>query len=276
MKSLGCYVNLASSETRPKTLEVRVIVALQVLRGIIFIILGIFSAISLPLFAGIALIDFLLAGWLWTLRIESWGLAVGFSIFYIIYPLSLAVSAAAYLSVLVLVEMELVLLFRVRSKGYYNFNTLSRMEPIDSFNASTIQRTMFNLVIMAQLFKTLFMFFGISAILSYEALYGPQLWFGVPQVPIALILLAIDLIAAFGFILHRDWGFHLILVTAALSFTETVLTWSFPTVLVGIWIITLMMPCWAKWGFYAGLLRRYRDSREFREISGSSASTSKK
>ncbi|MFW9931067.1 MAG: hypothetical protein ACFFDR_00210 [Candidatus Thorarchaeota archaeon] len=255
---MGCYVNFASAETRPRTLELKVIVGLQIVKGIILIVLGASSMVSFPMLLGFAMIELFIAGWLWTLRIEAWGVAVGFSIFHILYPLTLVISQIGFGMILVVIEIELVLLLFVRTKGYYSFDILARMEPMESFEPSTIQRTMFNLVFLAQLIKGALILLGAYSIYTYELLHGSQLWFGFSQVQLALLMGGINIIAAIGFRLYRDLGFQLVLITAALSFAETMLAWSFPVVLIGIWIITLMMPCWVKWAFYSGLLARYR------------------
>ncbi len=266
---MGCYVNIASADTRPKTTVVYAAILFRIIIGVVYFgMIFLVDPLFAPIFIGIGILEFTIGWWLWSLRIEAWGVAVGFSLFHILYPLILSVSEIGFVIIGGVVSIEILLLLLARQKGYYNFNTLAMMDPIDSFNASTVQRRMFNLVTIAQLIKGLSMFQGAYVLALYEsASYEMLVWYGYPRVPMVIILGAIDIIAAVSFHLHRDWGFHSILVMAALSFAETVLSFSLMVFLLGIWIITLMMPCWVKWGFYEGLLSRYRKSNPMESVS---------
>jgi hypothetical protein len=193
----------------------------------------------------------------WSLRTEAWGVTVGLGVFHIIYPLALPLSIIGFGIIAGLSILQIVTLIHVRMKGYYRFTLLAKMDPPDQFQITTVQKRMFNLVTVAQLMKALTMYLGALALYSYEISFETLYWYGIPQLPLVLILGTLDLIAALGFHLSRDWAFQLVLIMAGLGFAETMLAWSFPVVLVAVWIITLLAPCWAKWGFYQKLHRRY-------------------
>ncbi len=55
-----------------------------------------------------------------------------------------------------------------------------------------------------------------------------------------------DIVAAAGLIKGKDWGFHLVTSMAAMGIVETVLSFSGAALLLSVWIVTLLMPCWAK------------------------------
>ncbi|MDF1538571.1 MAG: hypothetical protein P1Q69_06680 [Candidatus Thorarchaeota archaeon] len=253
---MGCHVNLASAHTRPKSAAIRIVSTLSLGKGIVFSILSLIFPEGMVLLLGVGIIEIIISRWIWSLRIESWGVAVGFSIFHILFPLSLPVSTIGFWIIVGLSMLEIAFLAQARLKGYYSFVMLAKMDPPDSFQITGIQRRMFNLVTIAQLMKTLGMFLGAYAVYSYEATVEPLYWYGVPQVPLVLLLAIIDLVATVGFHYSKDWAFQLVLVLAGLGFAETMLAWSVPVMLLAIWIVTLLGPCWAKWGFYQGLHRR--------------------
>ena len=236
-------------------------------KGSVFVVLSFISPEVMGLLLGVALVEFLMARWIWSLRIESWGVAVGLSIFHILYPLALPVSEIGFGIIVVLSIVGLIVLTQARLKGYYSFTMLVKMDPPDSFQISSIQKRMFNLVTVAQLMKALTMFLGAFVVYSYEVAVEPLSWYGVPLIPLVLSLATLDLVAAIGFHYSRDWAFQLVLLMAGLGFAETMLAWSFPVVLIAIWIITLLAPCWAKWGFYQGLHRRYHSGSGVPESS---------
>jgi hypothetical protein len=68
----------------------------------------------------------------------------------------------------------------------------------------------------------------------------------------------LDLVAGIQMYRGIDWGIHLTLIMAPLSVIETLLTLLQPILLVGIWIAMLVLPCWARDGFYAKVFRRIR------------------
>ncbi len=238
-------------------MAIRIASILSLGKGIVFAILSFVFPEGMVLLLGVGIIEIIIARWIWSLRIEAWGVAVGFSIFHILFPLALPVSAVGFWIIVGLSMSEITFLAQSRLKGYYGFVMLAKMDPPDSFQIVGIQRRMFNLVTIAQLMKTLSMFLGVYAVYSYEATIEPLSWYGVPQVPLVLLLASMDLIATVGFHYSRDWAFQLVLVLAGLGFAETMLAWSVPVMLLAIWIITLLAPCWAKWGFYQGLHRRF-------------------
>lgn len=265
---MGCHVNLASAHTRPKSMAIRFASILSLGKGIVFVILSFIFSEGMGLLLGVGILEIIIARWIWSLRIESWGVAVGFSIFHILFPLALPVSTIGFWIIVGLSIAEIAFLAQARIKGYYSFVMLAKMDPPDAFQIASIQRGMFNLVAIAQLIKTLSMFLGVYVVYSYEVTVEPLLWYGVPQVPLVLLLATLDLLAVIGFRYSKDWAFQLVLVMAGLGFAETMLAWSIPVILLAIWIITLLAPCWAKWGFYQGLHRRYHAASQDIATSG--------
>ena len=255
---MGCYVNIASAQTRVKSRAINIASLLHIVTGIIFIVLS-FSYIEIfPLFMGVGVIEFIIARWLWSLRIESWGIAVGFSIFHLIYPLALPISVIGFIAIVIVSIVQLVFLALVRLDGFYSFVHLARVDPIETLEPTSVQKTVFNLVFIAQLVKALFLFLGLLMIYAYESEMGPLDWYGVPLFPLVLLFGILDLIAAFGFVTGQDWAFQLVLIMAALGLVETVLVGAAPILLIAVWIITLLLPCWAKWGFYPKVLHRVK------------------
>ena len=263
----GCYVNISSGHTRPKSNTVKLSSIFHIIRGILFIGLGLFAFDWLGFFVGIGVVEFILARWLWSLRIEAWGVATGFSIFHLIYPLALSVSFIGFLSILIVSILALVTLALVRYQGYYSYVELAKIDPVETIQASPIQKSVFNLVIVAQLVKVLFMYLGGMMIASYEAVEEILYWYDFPLLPLVMILGTLDLIAAIGFYRGYDWAFQLLLVMAGLGFAETILAGSIPIVLIAVWIITLMMPCWVKWAFYPKVLHRVKSKKLDSSIS---------
>ncbi|MHA1636732.1 MAG: hypothetical protein ACTSUO_03170 [Candidatus Thorarchaeota archaeon] len=255
---MGCYVNIASAQTRVKSRATIIVSLLHVMTGIIFIGLSLVAIEMFVFFTGIGIIEFLIARWLWSLRIEAWGIAVGFSIFHIIYPLALPISIIGFIAIAIVSIVQLVFLAQVRREGFYSFVHLARVDPIETLEPTPVQKTVFNLVFVAQLVKALFVFLGLLMLYSYESVMGPLDWYGIPLFPIVLSFGILDLVAAIGFLLGQDWAFQLVLIMAALGLTETVLAGSAPILLVAVWIITLLLPCWAKWGFYPKVLHRVK------------------
>lgn len=262
---MGCHVNIASVHTRPKSISIRIASALGLAKGVMFTAFAFVFPEGLGLLLGLGIIEIIIARWIWSLRIESWGVAVGFSIFHILFPLALPVSATAFLIVIGLSLLEITFLVHARMRGYYSFVLLAKMDPPDTFQVTSIQKRMFNLVTIAQLMKTASMLLGVYVVYSYEVTVEPLFWYGVPQVPLILTLAALDLVAAIGFHFSRDWAFQLVLVMAGLGFAETMLAWSIPVLLLAVWIITLLAPCWAKWGFYQGLHRRFHMNHQIED-----------
>ena len=254
---MGCHVNLDSAHTRPKSNGIHLASILSLGKGIVYVTLSFLFPEIMGLLLAVALVEFLMARWIWSLRIESWGVAIGISIFHIIYPLALPLSMIGFGIIVGLSLAEILVLIQVRLKGYYSFTTLAKMDPTDLFQIPSIQKRMFNLVTVAQLMKSLAMFLGAFVVYMYDVTIEPLVWYGIPQVPLVLCLAILDFVAAIGFHLSRDWAFQLVLIMAGLGFAETMLAWSFPVILVAVWIITLLAPCWAKWGFYQGLHRRH-------------------
>ncbi|MHA2425343.1 MAG: hypothetical protein ACXAEF_11175 [Candidatus Thorarchaeota archaeon] len=265
---MGCHVNLASAHTRPRSTEIYLAALLSIGKGSVYLILSFLFPALMVLLIGVALVEFLISRWVWSLRIESWGVAVGLSIFHIIYPLALPLTVIAFGIIVTLSLLQILVLLQARLKGYYSFTILAKMDPPDQFQISSIQSRMFNLVTVAQLMKALTMFLGAFVLYTYEVTFETLYWYGIPQLPLVLSFASLDLIAAIGFHLSRDWSFQLVLVMAGLGFAETMLAWSVPIILVSIWIITLLAPCWAKWGFYQGLHTRiHRNTQDAPETA---------
>ena len=116
----------------------------------------------------------------------------------------------------------------------------------------------FNLVFVTQLVKAVLFFLALLMLVVYEAEYGALDWYGIPLFPLVLSFGLVNLIAAIGFIMGYDWAFHLVLAMAALGLAETVFAAGIPIILLSIWIITLLFPCWAKWVLYSKILHRVK------------------
>ncbi len=255
---MGCYVNIASVQTRAKSKAVMIASLLHIVTGILFIVLSLLFFEILPLFVGVGIIEFIIAKWLWSLRIESWGIATGFSFFHLIYPLALPISIVGFIAITIVSILQLVFLALVRIDGFYSFVHLARVDSVETSEPTSVQKTVFNLVFVAQLIKALFLFWGLLMLYTYESVMGPLDWYGVPLFPLVLLFAILDLIAAIGFLLGQDWAFQLVLIMAALGLAETVLAGAVPILLISVWIITLLLPCWAKWGFYPKVLQRIK------------------
>ena len=118
---------------------------------------------------------------------------------------------------------------------------------------------MFHLAVLAQIMKSLVVIVGGFAALPFLGWFDPIPWlYPIPLIPAILLLGLMDFIAGWGFFAGRDWGFHLTVVMVPVSFIETLLTLNGMVVLLGIWTLTILIPCLAKDGFYSNLLRRFR------------------
>jgi hypothetical protein len=219
-----------------------------------------------PLFAdftGVAtlvgIVELLIAAWIWSLRIESWGISFGMSLLQILFPMLAWTSPFIHALVLVISASQILMLLKIRREGGYSFLALASVDTAEERKATSIQRNMFNLTVVAQLIKTLFVFLGAVSFLIILGPFEPVPWFGViPLAPTALLLGLVDLVAGIQLYRGVDWGFHLTLIMAPLSVVETLLTLLQPILLLGIWIAMLVAPCWARDGFYAKLFQRTR------------------
>jgi len=144
----------------------------------------------------------------------------------------------------------------IRQRGHFSYVVMALLEPDYVPNVTAIERTMFYLTIIGQIIKTLFVFLGIGVMISVLPLLAPVPWFNfLPWIPLALVLGLFDIACIIGLFQGRDWAFQLTVTMACVGFAETSLAWSPLVSLIAIWIITLLIPCWAKNEFY----RRVRE-----------------
>ncbi len=201
------------------------------------------------------------------MKFEAWGIAAGFTLFHIVLPLA-AVSMTGFALIAILCTAELLFLAIVRKDGYFSFEELSKFDPADTRKAGLLQLRVFQIVVLAQIIKSIFLFQGSWIIYTFgepDLQYG---WFmEIPDIPIVIILGIVNLIAAVGFLRGHDWGFHVIVLFAAWSLFETTVSLSSPVLLISIWIIMLMTTCLSKDGFYPKLLMRVRSRNMVSSIS---------
>ncbi len=256
---MGCQVQLSIEQPYFRTNKVKAVSYLHVLRAIVYIALSFVIDDVFMTLAWIGIAELFLAGWFWSLKMESWGLSMGLCVVQFLFPISLGISLIGGSIILGAAIVQMVLLALIRGEGGYNFNQLAHLDQAETREAGLLQRRMFHLAVLAQIMKSLAVLVSGLAALAFLGWLDPILWLSpLPLVPITLLLGTVNLIAGLGFFTGKDWGFHLTIIMVPVSFIETLLTLNGLIFLLGIWILTIMIPCLAKDGFYSKLFSRNR------------------
>jgi len=222
------------------------------------------SAFPPILAAAIAFCELFVGWWFWSLRMEAYGFAVGLSVSNVIFsvivlagnPSMVFLVGWCLLAARSLVELSVLVL--IQSKGYFSYRLLA-IADAEHIQSATVDRTMFRMVVLAQGLKALFVLLGSYFVYVIFRSVGD---------PVALMYAlgasafgSLDIVAAAGFIKGRDWGFHLVSSMAVMGIVETVLSFSGAVRLLSVWIVTLLMPCWAKNEFLSRVCQAERYER---------------
>ncbi len=207
----------------------------------------------------IGLAELFVGWWFWSLKIESWGLSMGVCVVQFLFPMALIISLIGGLIILGAAAVQMIVLILIRREGGYNFNQLAHLDQAETREADMIQNRMFQLAVLSQIMKSLAVIAGGFVALAFLGWFEPIPWLSpLPLVPVTLLLGGVNLIAGYGFFAGRDWGFQLTVVLVPVSFIETMLTLNGLVFLLGIWTLTILIPCLAKDGFYSKLFKRTR------------------
>ena len=256
---MGCQVQLSTEQPYFRTNLVKLDVLLHILRAIAFISvwLAVPDTFMIPLWLGA--VEVIVAYWVWSLRIEAWGLSMGMAVLYLLFPSLWTFSTVGSLAVSVASAIQIIILSAIRMDGGYSFMQIYRVDTEESRIAGPIQNRMLHITIVAQAMKAIAVLFAGVMFVSFETVTPLSPWLGVlPLGPFALALGLLDLVALIQLVRGVDWGFHLTLVMVPLSVVETLVTFLAPVLLIAVWIAMLMAPCWVKDGFYARLFLRVR------------------
>lgn len=256
---MGCQVQLSVEQPYIRTNYVRMNTLLHVLRGFIFIALSLFTTNTTTIVLGIGIVEFIVAWWFWSLKIEAWGVSTGVGLFHIIFPETFGISVIAGSSIFILSVIQCIILGIIRRDGGYSFVSLANVDSQEIRIPGDLQRRVFSLVVIAQLLKSFAVLFGAFMLYPIIGLTEPIPWLGIiPVIPIIVILGMLDLLAGVAIYLGRDWAFQLTVIMVPLSFIETMLTLLSPVFLIAIWVLFLLNTCLAKDGFYYKLNLHFR------------------
>ncbi len=248
---MSCQVNVSYPESVINHNRILLISLLHVTRAIIFIAISFTPADVLFIFAWVGVLELILARWFWSIRMESWGLAAGISLVHILFPMTVEISPLAVVAITTLSLVEIILLAIIRHDGAFSYVTMALTEPDQSIEVASVERRMFDLTLMAQVIKVLFVVLGIVGLSTVLTITDSIPWFPfLPLIPFAVVLCLIDIIVIIGFIQGRDWAFHLLVIMSCIGFVETVVAWAPMVILIAMWIVMLLMPCWVKNEFY--------------------------
>ncbi len=258
---MGCNVPVPIYQLGKRGDQTLLTSLIQVGRGIIFLGLALSSPMAgFSLFV-LALIEFLGARWLWSLRIEAWGVVTGICFFHFLYPIASIILESAGWSILLLCIAQLILLAMARMNGLYSFETIASIDPEPLRIPTAFQRNVFSLVVIAQLFKAGLVLLTGAFMLTFLDPTSNIPWLPfVPVMPLVFFLGIVDSVAALGIFTGRDWAFQLTLLMCPIGFVETILTLSAPVLLISPWIVMLLTTCIAKDGFYFKLQKRRKKS----------------
>jgi hypothetical protein len=230
------------------------------IRGIIFIALSLIVTDTTSIILGIGIVEFIVAWWFWSLKIEAWGVSAGVSLFHIIFPETFGISVFVGSSILIISVIQIIVLGIIRRDGGYSFTSLANVDSREIRVPSNLQRRVFGLAVIAQLLKAFSVLFGGIMLYPIIGLTESIPWLGIiPVIPTILVLGALDLLAGVAMYLGRDWAFHLTVIMVPLSFIQTMLTLLSPVFLIAIWVLFLLNTCLAKDGFYYKLNLHFRN-----------------
>ena len=186
---------VSSWNLRPKELAF----VMHVSRAALFIMVILLDPVSYLLFAWFAIFELVVARWLWSLRMEAWGIAMGLCFFHFLLPVVSSISIIVSSGILLLSVAEVVLLFLIRREGSFNFSKLVKYDKDSITQPMNIQRNVFYLIIIAQFFKAIFVIVGTYIVFYVEGFSGSIPWlFDMPRVPLLLVLAGIDAAVILG------------------------------------------------------------------------------
>lgn len=258
---MGCQVQLSNEQPYFRTIKVKTVGYLHIIRAATMVTMSFMADDVFTILVGIGFAELVVAWWFWNLKMESWGLSVGVCIFQLLFPTTLGISLYGGAIILGATVVQMAVLGLIRLEGGYSYNHLAQLDQADARVANVVQNRMYQLAVLAQIMKSFVVLVGGIVSLSFLGWFDPIPWlFPVPLVPVVFICCFTDFLASFGFFTGRDWGFHLTVAMVPVSFIETLLTLNTLIFLLGVWILTIMIPCLAKDGFYAKLFNRMRTS----------------
>ncbi len=260
---MGCQVQLSSEQPYFRTDKVKTVVYLHIIRAATLVTMSFMADEVSTILVGIGFAELVVAWWFWNLKMESWGLSIGVCMFQLLFPTTLGISLYGGAIILGVTVVQIALLGVIRLEGGYSYNHLAQLDQADTRAADVIQNRMYQLAVLAQIMKSFVVLAGGFVFLSFLGWFDPIPWlFPVPLVPVVFLFGFTDFLASYGFFTGRDWGFHLTLAMVPVSFIETLLTLNTLVFLLGVWILTILIPCLAKDGFYAKLFNRMRTSAD--------------
>jgi hypothetical protein len=228
-------------------------------RAALFIIVMLLDPVSYFLFVWFCFFELVVARWLWSLRMEAWGIAMGLCFFHLLLPVVSSISIIVSSGILLLSVTEVFILFLIRKEGFFNFSKLAKYNKDSITQPMNIQRNVFYLIIAAQFFKAIFVIMGTYIVFYVEGFSGSIPWlFNMPRVPLLLALAGIDSAVILGLYAGKEWAFHITIVMTVVGFVETLFAWMPLIILISVWIIILMLPCWAKDGFYLRFIKSHK------------------
>lgn len=256
---MGCQVQVSTEQPYFRTEKVKGVSLLHVFRAIVFFTMSLIVEDVFMVLLWIAIAEIVVAGWFWNMKMESWGVSAGVCLFHFLFPATLGVSLIATGLILTASLAQIIILGLIRTEGGFSFNHIAQLDQAEMREATSLEKTMFQLSVLAQVLKTLSMIVGglmFVVVLGFAEVL-PWLVF-IPAAPIVVILLMLDIFATVGLFAGKDWGFHLTLIMVPISFVETMLTLNPLIFLLSIWVLTILIPCLAKDGFYSKLLQNVR------------------
>lgn len=241
----------------PRSRTIDAVLLVHVIRAVIlFISAAMFPAVGFVTVT-LSLVELFVGFWFWKQRLESWGVAFGLAVSHLLFPWAFYIITEIFILLIVASVIQCALQLLIRLEGHYSFVSISQVQPERSTDPTTLQSIFFNLTIMAQLLKA--MFLALNGYLIFLAIgpTEPIPWLEpIPVVPTIAILMLIEVIVALAVFQGREWAFHLMLVLATFSIVEFLLSFSIFVFMLGMWIITLLAPCLAKDGFYSKFMKR--------------------
>ena len=253
---MSCHTEPESSESLVRLRSRDLAAAMHVTRSVLFIIIILLDPVSNYPFVWFSVFELFVVRWLWSLRMEAWGIAMGMCFFHILLPVVSSISIIVSSGILLLSTAEIIILFLVRREGLFNFSKLQKIEEGSVTRPMAIQRNVFYLFIIAQFFKAIFVIIGTYFVFYVEGFSGTIVWlFNMPRIPLLLVLAGVDSVLILGLFFGKEWGFHTTIIMAVVGFVETLFAWMPWIILISVWIIILSLPCWVKDFFYLRYLR---------------------
>jgi hypothetical protein len=173
------------------------VVLLHLLRALAFLTAAIIMSAEfiVPLMMG--LVELVVAYWIWSLRMDAWGLSLGVALLHLLYPSLWTVSPLGSLLISASTVIQILALFAVRKDGGFNFNQIYSVDTQETRTAGSIQNRMLQLVVVTQTMKAVAMLFAGVMFLTLETISPFPPWLGlIPVGPFALGLAVLDLAAA--------------------------------------------------------------------------------